>query len=64
MRKILVHKMAKDGYMVTKEALEREISNVAKTLGVEPEDLKEFIREILPEVMAAKLGCKKVSIVW
>lgn len=63
-RKILIHKMSQDGLSANKKALQRELPNAAKDMGEKLEDLEAFVKEIIPEVISAKLGCKAVSIDW
>ena len=63
-RKILVHKLAQEKGIVNGSGLKREVPNAAKKMGEKPSDVVEFVKEIFPEIIAARLGCKSVSIKW
>lgn len=63
-RKILILKMSQEGLSANKRALQRELPNEAKQMGEKLEDLEAFVKEIIPEIISAKLGCKAVSIDW
>lgn len=63
-RKILIHFLAKEDRVFYKDWLNRELPNAAKEIGENPVVLRAFVEEILPEILALKLGCSQVTLVW
>lgn len=64
-RNILIHRMATGEFNPNVATMKKKsFRTAAKNIGVKPCELREFIHEITPEVIAAKIGCKTVSIEW
>ncbi len=58
---LIISRMAKQG-IGGNEELDREIPNVAKKIGVTPDELKEFFMALVPRALNRILGSDKVTI--
>jgi hypothetical protein len=58
--KVVKQKLFKSG--LPGDGSQRELGNIAKELGIELEELKQFYEAILPEFLGRILGRKKVSL--
>ena len=62
--KLLVERMAKDNTIPSKETMTRELPNISREFGEKPEDIQAFAKELIPQVIAKRIGCKEVTVVW
>jgi hypothetical protein len=55
----------KDFLLITdRQTIQREIPNTAKGIQESPESVWEFYADLLPRVIASRMGCSEVSLVW
>lgn len=57
---IVVQMMKEKGIQ---ESMMRDLGNTAKKIDIKPEELKQFVEAILPEVLAGILGRQSVKLV-
>jgi len=59
---VLTHQTAER--LPSAEELKRNIPNKAKELGIDPEEARAFLDQILPDAVRIRLGCKSVALDW
>ncbi len=59
-RLIIIQMMKEKGIQ---EGLMRDLGNTAKKIDIKPDELKQFVESILPEVLAGILGRQSVKLI-
>jgi hypothetical protein len=61
--KALVKKMADDNEIPNVQNLKRDVPNEAKKLGITVEESEAFVKELVPHIIATRLGLNPDQIV-